>query len=210
MKEICCPKFLKRALCLVVVLAMMLYPVQAQAATSFKYNFSTSTSSTAFYNYSSGIYGYYLYKGSGGAIIYTDKFVIDPIYHTKGTSGQRVTSSNTVSISTTKTWNAKIGGSYGNVNSLGYSASCGYGVTTGWSFTTQVSLIEREFKSAATGYYAIAAGMPNYYIKEVKKNGVTMKTISTKYFYMPHGTSTKFIVVSTDNQASWKVYGTGE
>lgn len=196
---------------ILMVMVIIVGEVHALAQTYIADGFGKTWKTTGEY-VSSGIYRYYLCKASSkGSVV--DCIPTDIIlcqYHKKGTPATvNLSKAETteVSYSTTQEFNKSIGADYGISKVITASAEHGYGTTKGWSITKSVtkSYTLSIGKNAATGYYAVAAGVPCYYMRAHKYNSLTNKSKGYYYYYMPSGTVTIYTIYSSDYQETWKI-----
>lgn len=131
-------------------------------------------------------------------------------YHVKNSGNEQLSISNSqsVSFSTTVSFNKSIGGSVGFEGIVTLSAQKGYGVATGVSFTsTSVKTYTKTINSSAkTGFYMLA---PSQTVKKCLwdkyKNNNTTYTGKTGTYYMPYGTASVTCLYSANNE-SWSLF----
>lgn len=208
-------KILSMAIIVVMAISSVSTKVQAfdcyaSAKHCYVKGFSGGSYGSKLFTVKSGGDKYEVYKYSVNGRLYDcKKLVTDVLHHVKGRSGKTVGSAEAVSYSTTKTWNASIGCTYGVSGTISKAANMGIGVSSGWCMSKNVqkniSLIESEFKNAKTGDYATACSVRQYKMKVKKYDGKDLEY--SKNFYMPYDETPQHLIVrSFDDMDTWELY----
>ena len=146
--------------------------------------------------------------------IETDKKLISPVSHTKGSGSLTLTIKISRSASATQTYswsiNKNITSSYGMdleffKTSIAYATTCGCGMssTAGYNFTVGMDISKTISSNAPSAYYSMAPGYTYYNVKDYVINTTTGAT-DTIYFRMPYGDAVIYTIYSYNNLTYFK------